>query len=170
MESYPGESVVCWLCDYWYLLLTVILLGLGAAIWLPSMEPDVDRSLEIILRWEGANDLDLQVTDPAGERIYFSHPHAASGGKLDQDSNAGCHESRRRPVERAYWPPERAPAGEYQIAVTFSRQCNADEATPFQITIRADGTSYTYTGQLEPPTPAQTLVTTFRYPQPSNQP
>lgn len=120
MEESWWEKPVCYLCDYWWLGLLLLVATLTAyftrGYWLPEQpEPIVvtptvplptatalpspvltetvvlgTGDVQVTLRWVGTNDLDLHVTDPAGETIYFGNRSSGSDGQLDVDSNAGC--------------------------------------------------------------------------------
>jgi hypothetical protein len=74
-------------------------------------------NVQITLQWASSADLDLHVTEPDGNEIYFSNKGpSASQGILDVDSNVGC--SADGSVENVYWPEASpAPAGEYSIEV-----------------------------------------------------
>ena len=65
--------------------------------------------VEIALIWDNTNDLDLHVTDPDHEEIFFAHRRSRSGGWLDIDCNAGCGNLTRTPVEHVRWRRESAP-------------------------------------------------------------
>ncbi|MBL6764108.1 MAG: hypothetical protein ISQ14_04065 [Verrucomicrobiae bacterium] len=72
--------------------------------------------VQISLMWDNSNDLDLHCIDPNGERVFFNHKRAKSGGELDVDMNAQRPYS-TQPVENIFWPPDGAPAGKYRIEV-----------------------------------------------------
>ncbi|MFO0550094.1 MAG: VIT domain-containing protein [Polyangiaceae bacterium] len=80
-------------------------LGLAGAAWL-AKEPDKKDAIEqrlsqadatldpggirFVLVWEtDANDVDLHVSDAAGEHAYYAHPRLASGGELSADITSG---------------------------------------------------------------------------------
>jgi hypothetical protein len=53
---------------------------------LKSMPVDV----RVVLNWDTDNcDMDLWVTDPAGEKCFYSHPNTKSGGHLSRDLTGG---------------------------------------------------------------------------------
>ena len=45
--------------------------------------------VQVTLRWNTTDDLDLWVTDPFGDRVYYGNSQVASGGQLDVDANEG---------------------------------------------------------------------------------
>jgi hypothetical protein len=162
------ESPTCFICDYGWALLAGILLLLSAyftrAYWLPSVGPPTltappavnptlalgTGDIQVTLQWDTLNDLDLYVTDPSGENIYYQHPTSLSGGILDVDANRNCLENMTgTPVENIYWPTGAAPSGTFQIAVNYYRHCSA---APLEdnYTVRAlvDGQVQVFTGTL----------------------
>jgi len=43
-------------------------------------------SIQVTLKWDNVNDIDLWVEDPNGEIIYWNHMQSASGGYIDVDN------------------------------------------------------------------------------------
>lgn len=78
--------------------------------------------VQISVSWSGASDVDLRVTDPAGELIYFDNPSSASGGTLDLDSNASCTIDGVN-SENIVWPAGHAPHGDYQVTLVYHDDC-----------------------------------------------
>lgn len=84
-----------------------------STISLPTLTPAAvptmgTGDIQATLRWNNLNDLDLHVTDPSGNEIFFGNKSSPTGGLLDVDNNAGCDESMSdRPVENIYWPSDR---------------------------------------------------------------
>jgi len=75
--------------------------------------PDKNGVLQIGLSWDTEEtDVDLWVTDPAGEKIYYGHTTSASGGYLDRDDTDGIG------PENIYWV-ENIPDGDYIVQVHF---------------------------------------------------
>lgn len=102
-------------------------------------EPELGTGdVQITLRWNTHDDLDLHVTDPAGEEINFSSRTSSSGGELDVDANAGCPGSSSG-VENIFWPPGGAPRGQYVVAVNFFGSCNGSGSVSFTVEVRVDG-------------------------------
>lgn len=102
--------------------------------------------VQVTLTWNNENDLDLHVTDPAGERIYFSHRRAASGGELDVDMNAGGGPFSSRAVENVFWGFNTAPAGRYQVSVAHFRNNGSPDPTPFTVRVLNKGRVQTTRG------------------------
>ena len=78
--------------------------------------------VQISVSWTGASDVDLRVTDPSGELVYFDNPSSASGGTLDLDSNASCTIDGVN-SENIVWPAGHAPRGDYQVTLVYHDDC-----------------------------------------------
>ncbi|MEX0827119.1 MAG: FecR family protein [Acidimicrobiia bacterium] len=92
--------------------------------------------IQVTLDWNAIVDLDLWVTDPAGETIAWDHRQSASGGSLDRDAYANCDGS-DAPPENAVWSSG-APSGEYVVTVHVYDLCGLD-STGFELTVRVGG-------------------------------
>lgn len=80
--------------------------------------------VQVSISWTGASDVDLHVTDPDGEEVYFGNLESASGGTLDLDSNAGCQIDGVN-NENIVWPTGSAPRGAYVVVVDYWSDCGA---------------------------------------------
>ena len=103
----------------------------------PAASEPARPGVTVTLRWSAAVDLDLYVTDPVLETVYFANPRSASGGVLEQD--ARCAE--RAPgvqTERVRWTAP--PPGRYRVGVDFLETCGArlDEVA-WAVTVEVDG-------------------------------
>ncbi|MDX1440320.1 MAG: hypothetical protein R3284_10510, partial [Rubricoccaceae bacterium] len=104
--------------------------GSGSTMARPD-EPQLGTGdVQVTLRWDTQADIDLHVTDPSGEEIFYGHTQSASGGQLDVDANAGC--SNDPQVENIYWPTGGAPSGTYQLSVNYFGACGAG-ATNYEV-------------------------------------
>lgn len=79
----------------------------------------------VTLRWTAPVDLDLYVTDPVLETLYFANPRTASGGVLERDARCADRQPAER-VERARWT--RPPPGRYRVGVDFLETCSGRAA------------------------------------------
>ncbi len=155
--SSAGRSVFARL----FFLLIIVVIGGGILIyaeiipepdWLPDWFPrrtaeaatttingvEVGTGdVRVTLTWDNAADIDLHVTDPRGEEIYFGNPQSASGGRLDVDANGLCADDPA--VENVFWPTGRAPVGTYNVAVERFRSCGAG-STRYEVAVYVDGT------------------------------
>ncbi len=89
-------------------------------------------AVKVTLIWNTNSDIDLWVTDPLGERIYFNNPSSASGGILDIDDQEGV-----RP-ENIFWS-ENPPLGQYLVQVHYYAD-NGAGATSY--TVQIETTTY----------------------------
>lgn len=98
------------------------------ARWTPALEaeaalleaelakslPARDGALRVRLAFGGAADLDLYVTDPRAETIYFANERAAAGGRLLADARCASPSPRIEEVVFAAPVP-----GRYRIGVDY---------------------------------------------------
>ena len=155
------ESPVCILCDWWWAFLLGMAFLLAAYftrnLWLPPAPipptPTATRiadlqtgDVQVTLIWNTTDDLDLWVTDPSGESIYYQHEYSASGGELDVDANVGCGTT--QPVENIYWPTGGAPQGQYLVEVQFYNQCGEVSPTDYQVKLLVDGEVSEFSGRI----------------------
>ncbi|WP_200974398.1 YfaP family protein [Echinicola sp. 20G] len=73
---------------------------------------DSNGVIQIGLSWNTESDIDLHVTDPNGEIIYFENPSSASGGYLDRDDVDGFG------PENIYWTKDILD-GNYSISLVY---------------------------------------------------
>jgi hypothetical protein len=93
--------------------------------------------IQVTAAWNGPSDIDLHVTDPAGEEIYYGHRTSTSGGQLDHDANAAC--SNQPPtVENAYWSTPNPPRGNYVASVQAYDMCGVG-SLPVTLSIAVGG-------------------------------
>lgn len=99
-----------------------------------------EGNVQVVLAWDDKNDLDLAITCPNGQRIYFENRRAC-GAELDVDMNVtgGPRPISARPVENVTWAGD-PPSGQYRIEVTnYARNPGGPAASPFRVTIRRPG-------------------------------
>lgn len=78
--------------------------------------------IQITLTWDNGADLDLIVTEPNKEVIYYDNRHSKTGGQLDIDSNYPCGQNPGS-VENVFWPTGQAPTGNYTIMIDEASSC-----------------------------------------------
>lgn len=100
------------------------------------------------LAWNNRNDLDLHVIDPAGNHIWFRQRTSPTGGKLDVDANADRMRLTNSPVENIYWPPGRAPEGNYVVYVHHFANHGDRDPTPYTLRITMKGRVREFRGSL----------------------
>lgn len=173
------ERPTCFLCDFWWLFLLVLAVLLSAyflrGYWLyqPTLQPTLSFSptptrvltlgtgdVQVTLIWNSTNDLDLWVTDPKGEKIFFGYPSSFSGGELDVDANADCREDvTSQPVENIFWRVGSAPLGEYTVEVNYFKQCEPVAETSFFVLLRVDGKTQEFQSTLHSPGETVKIIT-----------
>jgi hypothetical protein len=95
--------------------------------------------VQITLTWDNDYDLDLYVTEPSGELIYFGDLVSDTGGELDVDANYPCGENLFA-VENVFWEEDEAPEGEYQVAVVIGdATCDELDEADWTLTVRVGG-------------------------------
>jgi Putative metal-binding motif len=85
--------------------------------------------LRVTMVWGSADDVDLSVTDPSGEEVWFSNKNVISGGFLDRDDNINTCSVDSEPggVENIVWTTP--PPGTYVVRVNMFFRCNFTPAT-----------------------------------------
>lgn len=94
--------------------------------------------MEISVKWNSVDDMDLHVRCPDGTDIYFGNRNAC-GGALDVDMNVGGGNRTSPPVEHIVWDGE-PPHGRYEInLVYFKRYAQPARPVPFEVFVTRDG-------------------------------
>lgn len=74
--------------------------------------------IRITLQWDTEDvDMDLHVTDPPGEEIFFGNRTSTSGGELDRDDDVCGQPDDGQSIENVFWPESSAPSGTYTVEV-----------------------------------------------------
>ncbi|MFB2835849.1 hypothetical protein [Floridanema evergladense] len=106
--------------------------------------------IQTTLRWSTKDDLDLAVTDPSGQTVFYRNKKVASGGQLDVDSNAGCQNTITNPVENVFWPSTGAPPGNYLVRVNLYQRCATQTGQiPFRLRLLVQGRTQELTGNVD---------------------
>jgi len=87
------------------------------------------------LTWSGPQDLDLYVTEPSGETIYYGNTESDTHGQLDVDSNYPCSNTSQSPTENIFWPEGEAPHGTYTFWADFYRTCDGSSTASFTLRV-----------------------------------
>lgn len=104
-----------------------------------------EGSLVVQLAFDASADLDLYVTDPLQETVYFANTPSRSGGFLDRDRT--CKNAAPR-IETIVF--ERPPPGRYRIGVEYPQPCGAEVAAPFAVRARHGEQRVERSGALPP--------------------
>lgn len=100
----------------------------------PIPAAPADGVLHIAVVWTAPVDLDLYVTDPSGEALYFGNNPTRAGARLERDARCADVASGATPIERANLP---GPApGRYRVGVDFIDACGLGlDAVPFRVVV-----------------------------------
>jgi len=102
--------------------------------------------IQLTLRWNHLNDLDLHCIDPTGQQIFYGRKRVESLGELDLDANAGRPPWVNQPIENIYWPFGSAPLGRYKVLVRHFRTNGGPNPVAFQCRILVHGRVTTVRG------------------------
>lgn len=103
--------------------------------------------VQVTLRWETSDDLDLHVTDPFFSEISYSNRYSLSGGELDVDANVTSDNLMQHPIENIYWPSGGAPRGLYKVDVVLYSHRTA-QPVHYWVTVKNGDSVNTYEGEL----------------------
>jgi hypothetical protein len=93
--------------------------------------------VQVSVAWDAPTDVDLHVTDPSGEEIFFAHKTSASGGTLDLDSNPACSIDNIN-NENVVWPTGSAPSGTYSVDLVYWSACSQPQSN-YTVTVVVAG-------------------------------
>ena len=99
-------------------------------------------AIQVTASWDTGADVDLYVTDPAGETIMYNAEHrsSTSGGVMDHDARGDCRREQENPhVENVYWNVERPPSGSYKVDVAYWGPCGDAGDTHTTVSIAVGG-------------------------------
>lgn len=119
----------------------------------------------VILRWNAYSDVDLHVTDPKGQEIYFANKTSPEGGHLDLDSNPACDIDGVN-QEVISWPINSAPIGDYKVVVDYWSDCGVARSD-YTVTYMVRGQqAQVVSGSFEGPTSpsAEHEIATLHFP------
>ncbi|NLO69356.1 MAG: S8 family serine peptidase [Porphyromonadaceae bacterium] len=104
--------------------------------------------VQVLLSWNNYNDLDLIVTDPSGETVWFKNRRVSSGGQLEIDMNVEYPDS-KTPIENIFWPSGGAPNGTYNVYLLFYKQHVNTSENPYKIKVKYGSKTDEYTGTVK---------------------
>jgi hypothetical protein len=134
-----------------YLLLVTSILAWGCASAKPLSEAlDAEErpagSLRVRLVFGREADLDLYVTDPKLETVYFGNSPSLAGGRLAKDQR--CEDPAPRVESVTFAEPQ---PGRYRVGVEFAKRCTrARAAVPFFYEVETDDWQKKGQGEIEP--------------------
>ncbi len=105
----------------------------------------VEGELRISLSWFNPDDLDLHVSLPKSDKIYFGNPRSG-GGELDVDMNAYGKKSDTEPVENVIFQNQKyMEEGTYRVSVNqFNKRAPASLRPGFVIEVEHNGEVHTF--------------------------
>jgi hypothetical protein len=138
-------------------------LGLGCAAPPPAEVRDAERlrreleralaeapageGLRVLLAFGAGADLDLYVTDPLQETVYFANSPSASGGRLEADLHCGSPGQGDRIEEVRFREP---PAGRYRVGLDYPESCGPRAPAGYALAVVRGGAVELHTGTLQP--------------------
>lgn len=105
---------------------------LSAALAAPGAFPLVPGSARVRLAFGAGADLDLYVTGPDHETVYFANTPSRAGGALERDLRCDAASPRIEVVKF-----DRAPPGAYRVGVDFPERCGRADAVAFVVVFEA---------------------------------
>jgi len=103
--------------------------------------------VQVLLSWNNYNDLDLIVTDPYNETVWYKNRRVSSGGQLEIDMNVEYPDS-KTPIENIYWPTGGAPNGTYNVYVLYYKQHERTAETSYMVIVKQSDKVNEYTGTI----------------------
>lgn len=108
--------------------------------------------LRVTLDWASTADLNLELRDPTGQRLFFDSRTNQNGGTFGFDVNGLCEVLTPNAQETATYSPGSIPAGSYEILVYYRQNCENNGVQTFTINVEVDGVALApVTGTLQPP-------------------
>jgi hypothetical protein len=113
---------------------------------LPDLDPTGPGELRVRLAFGTAADLDLYVTDPLQEAVYFGNNPSLGGGQLDVDRR--CEHPAPRVESIVFARPQ---PGRYRVSIDYARACS-EPATPvaYRVRVEAPGVDREHRGEIKP--------------------
>lgn len=123
----------------------------------PAQVDEIDERLEreaatagdadVALIWNSQADLDLHVTCPAGDTIYYGNPQSARcRGRIDVDMNSRSNSLSITPIEHIYFTEPQA--GEYLIKVVIFNPSSFTQPQNFRIRLTFGDNTQEFTGSV----------------------
>ena len=108
------------------------------------MERELSKSgateglITVSMFWSTHDDLDLHVSTPSGEEVFYGNPEAA-GGHLDVDKQVGQFVD--YPIENIYFDEPKP--GKYKVSiVNFTNRVYGDASVLVKVTVRGKSKTY----------------------------
>ena len=125
----------------------VIAESLNLAASLQHQSESDQSGVVIRLAFGPEADLDLYVTDPLLDTVYFARHESRTGGVISEDVRCDTVGPRVEEVRFAtLWP------GRYRVGVDFPRRCDGERApapAAYAVRVDANGTTYSANGVVD---------------------
>jgi hypothetical protein len=95
-----------------------------------------EAGLQVLLAFGPEADLDLYVTDPRQETVYFANSPSGTGGRLEADRYCGAGEGGDRIEVVRFREP---PTGPYRVGVDYPRSCGAERPAGYAVAVVRGG-------------------------------
>jgi len=96
--------------------------------------------LSVSLSWASTADLNLELRDPTGQRLFFDNTSNTNGGRFGFDVNGLCEVlTAANPTETATYAPGAIPTGYYEVLVYYRQDCENNGAQQFTLNVSVDG-------------------------------
>jgi hypothetical protein len=120
---------------------------LAAVLSRAVAEAPVESGLRVLLAFGSGADLDLYVTDPLEETVYFANSPSASGGRLDADLRCDSPGGGDRIEVVRFAAPI---AGRYRVGLDHPEGCGAARPAGFALAVVREGAVEIHSGSLRP--------------------
>jgi len=120
---------------------------LAAVLSRTIAQAPAESGLRVLLAFGPDADLDLYVTDPLEETVYFANSPSASGGRLDADLR--CDSPGREPRVEVVRFAAPLP-GRYRVGLDHPQGCATARPAGFALAVVRDGAVEIHTGSLRP--------------------
>jgi len=97
--------------------------------------------IQVTLSWNTGADIDLIVTDPNGETVFYNQQNrnTSTGGHMDHDGRGECRPEQDYPrIENVYWESSR-PRGAYKIELSYFGPCGDNAETEATLSLAIGG-------------------------------
>ena len=101
--------------------------------------------VQVTLTWNNGADIDLYVTDPNGDELWYQNQSVASGGQLDVDDTDGFG------PENVFWPQGEAPDGTYEVGIhhyVYDDEPGRPASANYTVVVTAFGRTQQFTGSI----------------------
>ena len=101
--------------------------------------------VQVTLTWNNGADIDLYVTDPNGDELWYQNQSIASGGQLDVDDTDGFG------PENVFWPQSEAPDGTYEVSIhhyVYEEEPSRPASANYTVVVSAFGRTQQFTGSI----------------------